>query len=170
MYQAEQTARRSNQSILKISPECSLEGLMLKLKLLYFGHLSKELTHLKRLWCWEGLGAGGEGDDRGWDGWMASLTLLTWVWVNSWVGDGQGGLACCNSWDHKESDMTERLNWFTRLLILLMVSIAVQKLWSFIRPHLFVFAFISFALGDRSKKYCFDVCRRMFWLCSLLVV
>ena len=43
----------------------------------------KSLTHWKRLWCWEGLGAGGEGDDRGWDGWMASLTQWTWVWVNS---------------------------------------------------------------------------------------
>ena len=43
----------------------------------------EELTHWKRLWCWEGLGAGGEGDDRGWDGWMASLTRWMWVWVNS---------------------------------------------------------------------------------------
>ena len=43
----------------------------------------EELTHWKRLWRWEGLGAGGEGDDRGWDGWMASLTRWTWVWVNS---------------------------------------------------------------------------------------
>ena len=43
----------------------------------------EELTHWKRLWCWEGLGAGGEGDDRGWDGWMASLTWWTWVSVNS---------------------------------------------------------------------------------------
>ena len=50
----------------------------------------RELTHWKRLWCWEGLGAWGEGDDRGWDGWMASLTRWTWVWVNSgswwWIG------------------------------------------------------------------------------------
>ena len=50
----------------------------------------EELTHWKRLWCWEGLGAGGEGDDRRWDGWMASLTQWTWVWVNSgswwWIG------------------------------------------------------------------------------------
>ena len=50
----------------------------------------EELTHWKRPWCWEGLGAGGEGDDRGWDGWMASLTRWTWVWVNSgswwWTG------------------------------------------------------------------------------------
>ena len=64
-----------------------------------------------KLWCWEGLGAGGEGADRGWDGWMASLTRWTWVWVNSGVGDGQGGLAFCDSWSCKESDTTERLNW-----------------------------------------------------------
>jgi len=58
-------ARGSNQSILKeISSGCSLEGLMLKLKLQYFGYLMRELTHWKRPWCWEGLGAGGEGDDR----------------------------------------------------------------------------------------------------------
>ena len=70
----------------------------------------EELTHLKRPWGWEGLRAGGEGDDRGWDGWMASSTQWTWVWVDSRVGDGQGGLACCGSWGRKESDMTERLN------------------------------------------------------------
>ena len=68
------TARRFNQSILKeISLECSLEGLMLKLKLQYFGHRCKELTHWKRPWCWERLKAG-EGVDRGWDGWMPSPT------------------------------------------------------------------------------------------------
>ena len=52
------------------------------------------LTHWKRLWCWEGLGAGGEGDDRGWDGWMASLTRWTWVWVNSgsWWWTGRPGV------------------------------------------------------------------------------
>jgi len=80
------TARRSNQSILKeISPGCSLEGLMLKLKLQYFGHLCEELTLLKRPRCWERLKAGGEGDDRGWDSWMASPTQWTWVWVNSGI-------------------------------------------------------------------------------------
>ena len=80
------TAERSNQSILKeIHPEYSLEGLMLKLKLQYFGlqYLSKELTHLKRPWCWERLKAGGEGNKRGWEGWMASPTWWTWVWANS---------------------------------------------------------------------------------------
>ena len=70
----------------------------------------EELTHWKRPSCWEGLGAG-EGDDRRWDGWMASPTWWTWVWVISVVGDGQGGLACCDSWGRKESDTTERLNW-----------------------------------------------------------
>ena len=71
----------------------------------------EELTHWKRLWCWEGLGAGGEGDDRGWDGWMA-------IWLDGreseWTpgdGDGQGGLVRCDSWGRKESDTTERLNW-----------------------------------------------------------
>ena len=54
----------------------------------------KELTHWKRLWCWEGLGARGEGDDRGWDGWMASLTRWMWVWVNSgrWWWTGRPGV------------------------------------------------------------------------------
>ena len=59
--------------------------MMLKLKLQSTLATScKELTHWKRPWCWDGSGAGGEGDDRGWDGWMASPTWWTWVWVNSW--------------------------------------------------------------------------------------
>ena len=79
------TARRSNQSILKeISPGISLEGMLLKLKLQYFGHLMRRVDSLEKTWCWEGLGAGGEGDDKGWDGWMTSPTRWTWVWVNSW--------------------------------------------------------------------------------------
>ena len=78
------TARRSNQYILKeISPEYSLEGLMLKLKLQYFGHWMWRADSFKRLWCSERLKAGGEGDNRGWDGWMASPTQWAWVWVNS---------------------------------------------------------------------------------------
>ena len=63
------TARRSNQSILKeISPECSFEGLMLKLKLQYFGHLMQRTDSFERPWCWERLKAGGEGDHRRWGG------------------------------------------------------------------------------------------------------
>ena len=88
-------ARRSNQSILKeISPGCSLEGLMLKLKLQYFGHLMQRVDSLEKTLMLEGLGAGGEGDNRGWDGWMASLTQWTWVWVNSgsWWWTGKPGM------------------------------------------------------------------------------
>ena len=106
------TARRSNQFILKgISPGCSLEGLILKLRLQYFGHLMWKLTHLKRPWCWERLRAGGEGDNREWDGWMASLIRWTRVWVDSGSGAEQEGLVCCDSWGRKESDTTEWLNW-----------------------------------------------------------
>ena len=91
------TARRSNQSILKeISPGCSLEGLILKLKLWpnTLATSCEELTHWKRPWCWEGLGSGGEGDNRGWDGWMASLTQWAWVRVNSrsWWWTGRPGV------------------------------------------------------------------------------
>ena len=84
------TARRSNQSILKISPGCSLERVILKLKLQYFGHLMRRLDSLEKTLMQGGIGAGGEGDDRGWDGWMASLTRWTWVCFNSgswwWTG------------------------------------------------------------------------------------
>ena len=89
------TAGRSNQSILKeISPEYSLEGLMLKLKLQYFGHLMRRADSV-RAWCWERLKTGGgEGDNRGWDGWMASLTQRTWDWANfrSWWWTGRLGV------------------------------------------------------------------------------
>ena len=75
-------ARRSNQSILKeVSPEYSLEGLMLR-NISTLVTWCKELTHLKRPWFWERLKVGEEGDDRRWDGWMASPTRWTWVWVN----------------------------------------------------------------------------------------
>ena len=90
------TAGKSSQSILKeISPEYSLEGLMLKLKLQYFGHpMPRTDSFEKRPWCWERLKTGGEGDDTGWDHWMASPTLWTWVWVNSgsWWWTGRAGV------------------------------------------------------------------------------
>ena len=75
--------------------------------------LHEELTHWKRPWCWEGLEAGEEGDNRGWDGWMASPTGWTWSEWTPIFGDGQGGLVCRDSWGHKESDTTEWLNWLT---------------------------------------------------------
>ena len=61
----------------------------------------EKLIYWKRPWCWERLKAGGEGDDRGWDGWLASLTWSTWVWgALRGVGDGQGSLACCSPWGY----------------------------------------------------------------------
>ena len=106
------TARRSNQCILKeISPGISLEGMMLKLKLQYFGHLMRRVDSLEKTLMLEGLGAGGEGDDRGWDGWMASLTRWTWVWVNSGRCWWTGRPGMLRFMGRKELDTTERLNW-----------------------------------------------------------
>ena len=87
-------SKRSNQSILKISPEYSLEGLMLKLKLQYFGHLMRRSDSLEKTLLLERLKARGEGDDRGWDSWMTSPTQWTWVWVNSrsWWCSGKPGM------------------------------------------------------------------------------
>ena len=74
---------------------------------------SKELTHWKRLWCWEGLGAGGKGDNRGWDGWMASLTRWTWVWVNSesWWWTGRPGVLRFMGLQRVGHDWVTELNW-----------------------------------------------------------
>ena len=104
-----------DQSILtEISPGCSLEGMMLKLK-----HSNtlvtscEELTHWKRLWCWEGLGAGEEGDDRGLDGWMVSLTRWTWVWANSgsWRWTGRPGVLRFMGLQRVGHDWATELNW-----------------------------------------------------------
>ena len=103
----EDSWRRSNQSILKeISPEYSLEGLMLKLKLHTLATWCEKLTLWKRPWCWEGLGAGGEGDDRGWDGWMASLTQWTWVGADSGREGRTRKTACFSPWGCTESNVT----------------------------------------------------------------
>ena len=105
------TAKRSNQSIRKeISPGCSLEGLMLKWKLQY---LCEELTHWKRPWCWERLKVGEEGDNRGWDGWMASPTQSTWVWVNfgSWWWTGKPGVLQSTGSQRVRHDWVTELNW-----------------------------------------------------------
>ena len=106
------TRRRSNQSILKeISPGYSLEGMMLKLKLQYSGHLMQRLDSLEKTLMLGEIGQEEKGTTEdemaGWhhrlDGCEFECTLG--------VGNGQGGLACCNSWGRKESGTTERLNW-----------------------------------------------------------
>ena len=73
----------------------------------------EELTHWKRLWCWEGLGAGGEGDNRGWDGWMASPTRWTWVWVNSgsWWWTGRPGVLQFMGSQRVRHNWATELNW-----------------------------------------------------------
>ena len=74
---------------------------------------AQRLTHWKSLWCWEGLGAGGEGDDRGWDGWMASPTQWTWVWVNSrsWWWTGRPGVLQFMGSQRVGHDWATELNW-----------------------------------------------------------
>ena len=110
------TARRSHQSILKeISPGCSLEGLMLKLKLQYFGHSIDAKSWL----IWKDPDAGkdwgqeekGTTEDEmvGWHHWLNGYEF---GWTPG-IGNGRGGLACCSSWGRKESDTTERLNWIS---------------------------------------------------------
>ena len=122
------TARRSNQSILKeISPGCSLEGLMLKLKLQYFGHLmwrvdSLEMTLTGRDWGQEEKGMT-EDEMAGWHRWLDGHEF---GWTLG-VGDGQGGLACCNSWGRKESDTTEWLNWTELILVIMNILFLYDK-------------------------------------------
>ena len=110
------TARRSNQSILKeINPEYSLEGLMLTLQ--YVDHLMGRTDSFEKPWCWERLKAGGEGDDRGWDGWMVSPTQWTWVWVSSgsWWWTGKPGML--QSMGLQSQTWLSGWNW-TKLMIL----------------------------------------------------
>ena len=112
------TARRSNQSILKeISPEYSLEGLMLKLKLHYDGHLMRRADSLEKTLMLERLKAGGEGDNRGWDGWIGSLTQWIWVWASSrswWWTEKPGMLQSMGSQRVRHdwaTELNEPLNW-----------------------------------------------------------
>ena len=79
----------------------------------------EELTHWKRVWCWEGLGAGGEGDNRGWDGWMASPTQCTWVWVNSgsWWWTGRPGMMRFMGSQRVGHDWANELKWRYRISV-----------------------------------------------------
>ena len=108
------TARRSNQSILKeISPEYLLEGLSWSWNSNTLATWCEELIHWKRPWCWERLRAGREGDNRGWDGWMVSLTWWTWVWLNSrsWWWTGRPGVLQSMGSQRVGHNWTTELNW-----------------------------------------------------------
>ena len=132
------TARRSNQSILKeISPGCSLEGMMLKLKLQYFGHLmwradSLEDSDAGRYWGQEEKGTT-EDEMTGWHHRLNIIDIIDGHEFEWTPGDGeeQGGLVCCNSWGRKESDTTERLNWTELKCTLWKNKIMLLPTWIF---------------------------------------
>ena len=124
------TTRRSNQSILKeISPGCSLEGLMLKLKLQYFGHLMRRTDSLEKN---PDAGKGWGQEDKGSTedemvGWHHQLDGHEFEQAPG-VSDGQGSLVCCSPRGCKESDMTERLNW-TEVSRKLKINQASREAW-----------------------------------------
>ena len=102
----------------------------------------EELTHWKRPWCWKGLGAGREGDDRGWDGWMASQAQWTWVWVNSgsWWWTGRPGVLWFLGSQRVGHDWVTELNWME------------------LNDYLHI---IYIVLGITSNLERLEVCRRM---------
>ena len=130
------TERRSNQSILKeISPEYSLEGLMLKLKLQYFGLLMWRIDSFEKtlmLGKIKGPDAGGEGDDRGWDGWMASLTWRKSVWVSSgsWRWIGKPGMLQSIRFQRVGHNWATELNWTKKTVYLPSSQIPVKRPYS----------------------------------------
>ena len=108
------TARTFNMWILQeTSPGFSLEGLMLKLNFQYFGHLMWRVDSLEKTLMLGEIEGGGEGDDRGWDGWMASSTQWTWVWVNSrsWWWTGRPGVLWFMGSQRVRHDWETELNW-----------------------------------------------------------
>ena len=113
----------------------------------------EELTHWKRLWCWEGLGAGGEEDDRGWDGWMASLTRWTWVWVNSgsWWWTGRPGVLWFTESQRVGHDWATELNWQPALCLPTLPTPSHHHYfpvllleWSFFSSKIYIVSFKAF--------------------------
>ena len=132
------TARRSNQSILKeISPEFSLEWLMLKLKLQYFGHdtLMWRAYSFEMILVLEKIKPGGERDERGWDGWMASPTQWIWVWINSgsWWWTGRPDMLWSMRFQRTGHD------WVTELNLGVLVRWQFQKVSLFFPPSVPLF-------------------------------
>ena len=111
------TARRSIQSILKISSGYSLEGMMLKLKLQYSGHLMRRVDSLEKILMLGGIEGRRRMDDTGWDGWTASPTQWTWVWVNSgsWWWTGRPGVLQFLGSQRVGHDWATELNWLNKI-------------------------------------------------------
>ena len=108
------TARRSNQSIIKqISPDIHWKDWCWSWNSNTLATWCEELTHWKRPWCWERLKAGGEGDDRGWDGWMALPTQWTWIWASSgsWWWTGRPGVLQSMGLQWVGHNWVTELNW-----------------------------------------------------------
>ena len=109
-----------NPYIVLFSKHCLLESRLFLILMMPIG----------RLWCWEGLGAGGEGDDRRWDGWMESLTQWTWVWVNSgsWWWTGRPGVLWFMGSQRVGHDWVTELNWTELIVITSFVDYAFDIL------------------------------------------
>ena len=138
----------------------------------------EELTHWKKLWCWEGLGAGGEGDDRGWDGWMASLTHWTWVWVNSgsWWWTGRPGVLRFMGSQRVGHDWVTELNWLSLTCAELFSSFwtKLSQRWAKLSNHASIFwaTNVFFSVERRSwlseqslSMVCFFFSRSVFKTC-----
>ena len=101
----------------------------------------EDLTHWKRLWSWEGLGAGGEEDNRGWDGWMASLIWWMWVWVNSgsWWQTGRPGMLQFMGSQRVGHDWATELNWTAISVHIISIQIAEKYILAYegIQSHLY---------------------------------
>ena len=117
------TARRSNQSILN---EISLwKDWCWSWNSNTLATWCEEQTHLKRLWCWERLKVGGEGDDKGWDGWMALPTQWTWVSSGSWWWTGKPGVLQSMGSQRVRHNWTTEMNWMNWNVFLLEIPKAV---------------------------------------------
>ena len=151
------SARRSNQSILKeISPGCSLEGLMLKLKLQYFGHMIWRTDSFERTLMLGKTESGRRRDDRGWDGWMASSTQWTWVWVDSgsWWWIGRPGVLQSMGLQRVGHNQATELNWRGRLKQRIILAVrewlrCQVRIW--LQSFCFVLILLSWGQGSSRR-------------------
>ena len=115
----------------------------------------EELTHWKRLWCWEGLGAGGEGEDRGWDGFVASLTWWIWVWVNSgsWWWTGRPGVLWFMGSQRVRHNWVTELNWTELNLSLRNLTYKKNPRFWYVACYLFSHSVVSDSLRRHGLQH-----------------